>query len=95
MASQLMLFETESVPQKDGSLIVRPKRLCTGQEVGVQKVCGLLGFRDRETVYGLIDQGEIVAWKPETARGNGKWRIDLQSVLDYKARRLRECGHQA
>lgn len=92
MANQMMLFETDSTPQADGSLVVRPRRLCTGQEVGVQKVCGMLGFRDRETIYGLIDAGELRAWKPASKRGNGKWRIDLQSVLDYKARRLRECG---
>lgn len=94
MASQLMLFETDSTPQKDGSLIVRPKRLCTGQEIHVQKACGMLGFRDRESIYRLIDSGEIRAWKPKSARGNGKWRIDLQSVLDYKAARLRESGQK-
>lgn len=93
MASQLMLFETESTAQKDGSLIVRPKRLCTGQEVGVQKACGMLGFKDRETIYKLLDEGQLRGWKPDSKRGNGKWRIDLQSILDYKAKRLRECGH--
>ena len=85
---QLYLFEAEQTAAKDGSFIVRPRRLCTGQEVGVQRACKLLGFRDREAVYRLIDLGEITAWKPDSRRGNGKWRIDLQSVLEYKARRL-------
>jgi Helix-turn-helix domain len=85
--SQLFLFESEATAAKDGSFVVRPRRLCTGQEVGVQRVCGLLGFKDRESIYRLIDLGEIKAWKPDSARGNGKWRIDLQSVLEYKQRR--------
>ena len=87
-----MLFETESTPQADGSLIVRPRRLLTGEEIGVDRAAKLLGSRDRESVYALIWAKRIRAWKPETRRGNGKWRIDLQSVLDYKARRLQECG---
>ena len=86
--TQLYLFESEQTPSSDGSFVVRPRRLCTGQEVAVQRVCKLLGFRDRESVYRLIDQGELTAWKPDSQRGNGKWRIDLQSVLEYKARRL-------
>lgn len=85
---QLYLFEAEQSSSKDGSFIVRPRKLCTGQEVDVQRVCKLLGFRDRESVYRLIDLGEVQAWKPDSRKGNGKWRIDLQSVLEYKARRL-------
>ena len=87
---QLFLFESEQSAAGDGSFVVRPRRLCTGQEVGVKKVCGLLGFKDRESIYRLIELGQIQAWKPKSERGNGKWRIDLQSVLEYKAQRLRE-----
>lgn len=84
----MFLFESEQLPAGDGSFVVRPRRLITGQEVGVKKVCSLLGFKDRESIYRLIEIGEIRAWKPASERGNGKWRIDLQSVLEYKQRRL-------
>jgi excisionase family DNA binding protein len=88
MSAQLMLFETDSEPQKDGSLVVRPRRLCTGQEVSARKAAELLGFVDVDTISRLVAIGEIRGWKPESKRGNAKWRIDLQSVLEYKARRL-------
>jgi hypothetical protein len=88
MASQLMLFETISEERADGALVVRPRRVCTGEEIGVQRACKMLGYRDRESVYRLILIGEIKGWKPDSVRGNAKWRIDLQSVLDYKTRRM-------
>ncbi|MFU8894021.1 MAG: hypothetical protein ACNA8L_10370 [Luteolibacter sp.] len=90
--SQLMLFETESQPQADGSLVVRPKRLCTGQWISARKAGEMLGFRDVETISRMVALGEIRGWKPASKRGNAKWRIDLQSVLEYKARRLKESG---
>ncbi len=89
---QLILFESEQSVNQDGSITVRPKRMCTGQEVDVQRACKLLGFKDRESIYRLIDQRELKGWKPDSKRGNGKWRIDLQSVLDYKARMQAKCG---
>ena len=92
MSAQLMLFETESEARPDGSLVVRPKRLCTGQEISAKKAAGMLGFRDVETISNLVALGKIRGWKPESVRGNAKWRIDLQSVLDYKLRRQQECG---
>ena len=87
-----MLFETESEARADGSLVVRPRRLCTGQEISAKKAAGMLGFKDVETISNLVAMGKIKGWKPEAKRANGKWRIDLQSVLDYKQQRLRECG---
>ncbi|MEI6656786.1 MAG: hypothetical protein WCP45_18625 [Verrucomicrobiota bacterium] len=90
MASQLMLFETDTTPRADGCFLLRPRRLVDGKEVGAAKAAGLLGFKDAETIYGLIQCGEIKGWKPASTRGNGKYRIDLGSVLDYKERRLRE-----
>ena len=89
---QMMLFETDSTPMADGSLVVRPRRLCTGQEIGARRAAEMLGFRDRETISRLVEAGEIQGWKPEAKRGNAKWRIDLASVLEYKERRRQACG---
>lgn len=88
MASQLMLFETDTTPRADGSFLLRPRRLVDGKEISAMKAAGLLGFRDTETVYALVRTGEIKGWKPAAARGNGKYRIDLGSVMTYKERRL-------
>ena len=52
----------------------------------------MLGFKDVETISKLVALGQIKGWKPESLRGNAKWRIDLGSVLTYKEKRLRECG---
>ena len=87
-----MLFETVSEAREDGALVVRAKRLVTGQEIGVAKAAGMLGYRDKGSVYALLESGQIRGWKPKSKRGNARYRIDLQSVLDYKAARLRECG---
>lgn len=90
MASQLHLFESETTPAGDGSFLVRPKRLVDGREISARKAADMLGFRDKETIFRLIEAGELRGWKPKAKRGNGKYRIDLGSVLDYKARRLAE-----
>lgn len=92
MASQIMLFETDSTPTADGGFVVRPRRIVDGHEIDAKKAAGMLKFRDVETVYRLIELGEIKAWKPQSSRGNGKYRIDLGSVLEYKERRQKECG---
>lgn len=86
--SQTLLFEVEQTRHQDGSFTVRPKRLTDGREISVAQAAKMLGFRDRETVYRLIELGEIRAWKPKSERGNGKWRIDWNSVAEYKAARL-------
>lgn len=85
---QILLFEVEQTRHQDGSFTVRPKRLTDGREIGVAQAAKMLGFRDRETIYRLLELGEIRGWKPSSKRGNGKWRIDWQSVADYKAARL-------
>ena len=90
MSSQLFLFETESTTHADGSFTVRPRRLIDGKEIGAKKAAGMLGFKDPETIFNLIKLGEIKGWKPDSKRGNGKYRIDLGSVLAYKERRLKE-----
>jgi excisionase family DNA binding protein len=87
-AGQILLFEVEQTRHGDGSFTVRPKRLTDGREIGVGQAAKMLGFKDRETVYRLIELGDIKAWKPKSERGNGKWRIDWQSVADYKSARL-------
>ena len=84
---QILLFEVEQTRHGDGSFTVRPKRLTDGREIGVAQAAKMLGFKDRETVYRLIELGEIRAWKPKSERGNGKWRIDWQSVVDYRSAR--------
>jgi excisionase family DNA binding protein len=86
--SQIMLFEVEQTRHQDGSITVRPRRLTDGREIGAVAAAKMLGFRDRETIYRLIELGEIRAWKPRSERGNGKWRIDWNSVAEYKAARL-------
>ena len=90
MASQLILFETDATPRTDGSFLLQPRRLVDGKEISARKAAGMLGFKDPETIYGMIQCGEIKGWKPASARGNGKYRIDLGSVMDYKERRLKE-----
>ena len=93
--AQLMLFETDSSQQPDGSLVVRPRRLITGREINGARAAEILGFKDKETVFRLIERGEIIGWKPDSKRGNAKYRIDLQSVYDYKARRLEDARRGA
>jgi hypothetical protein len=91
MASQLHLFETEVDTLGDGSFRVKPRRLVDGRECSAKKAADMLGFKDRETIYKLIELGELRGWKPKSERGNGKYRIDVGSVLDYKARRMAEA----
>ncbi len=87
-----MLFETDAEQRPDGSFVVKPRRIVDGHEIDAKKAAGMLKFRDVETIYRLIDAGEIKAWKPKSERGNAKYRIDLGSVLEYKALRQKECG---
>ena len=68
----------------DGSITIRAKELADHREIGSKEAAEILGFRDRETISRLVEAGEIKGWKPATLRGNGKWRICLQSVLDYR-----------
>ncbi len=86
--AQLMLFETVSTPNGDGSFTVKPRRLVDGKEISAAAAARMLGFKDKETVYNLVKTRQIRGWRPDTARGNGKYKIDLGSVLDYKAARL-------
>lgn len=93
-AAQLFLFEVDQVKRADGSVVLTPKRVVDGREIGVKAAAKILGFKDREAIYRLIDMGRITAWKPDAKRGNAKWRIDWESVMRYKEARKREaaCG---
>lgn len=86
-AQQQFLFEISQETLADGSFRIKPVRLVDGTVIGVKRAAKLLGFRDRETIYGLIKTVQIKGWKPKAVRENGKYRIDLGSVLDYKAGR--------
>lgn len=88
MKTQLVLFEIERV-ERDGMLLVKPKRIVDGVEISTQQAMKLLKFTQIETISALIRAGEIKAWKPKSVRGNAKWRIDQGSVLDYKMRRMK------
>lgn len=83
---QLLLFEVEQTAHADGSFTVKPKRLTDGREIGTRQACRMLGLH-RQTVSDLCAAGELEAWKTQSKRGNAKWRIAWQSVIDYKARR--------
>jgi len=88
-AHQSLLFFAEQTQHSDGTITVRPRRLVDGNTVTAKRAAAMLGFKDRETVYGLIKTGQIRAWKPKSKKDNGKYRVDLGSVLDYKAKRER------
>lgn len=87
MAQQQFLFAVEQTQNADGSFVVKPKKLMHGVEISANRAMKMLGFKDRETIYGLIKTKQIRGWKPKSKRANGKYRIDLTSVLDYKAKR--------
>ena len=89
---QFFLFEVDQQRQADGSFMVKPKRVAITEEISARKAARLLGFKDRESIYRLIDLGEIEAWKPKAKRGNAKWRIDWHSVMSYKERRKAEAA---
>lgn len=71
----------------DGSITIHPRRVADDREISAQKAAEMLGFRDRESIYRLIEAGEIRAWRPTSKRGNGKYRINLESVMSYRERR--------
>lgn len=86
-----IVMVTEQTRNPDGSVTIRPVEVADEREIGAMEAAKILGFRDRESVYRLIDLGELRAWKPASRRGNGKWRINLQSVIQYRDR-LYEAG---
>lgn len=89
----------EQTTNPDGSITIRPVALADGREIGTGEAAKILGFRDRETIHALCalggDRGGLRAWKPASVRGNAKWRISLQSVLDYKVRRINAASEES
>jgi excisionase family DNA binding protein len=82
-------FHVQQSKNADGSFTVRPVKIVDDRMIGIDEAAKILCFRDKKSVYPLISAGIIRAWKPETRRGNGKWRINLQSVHEYKEHRER------
>ena len=82
----------EQTTNADGTITIRPIALADGREIGAAEAAKILGFWN-ETISSLCriggNRGGLSAWQPATARGNGKWRISLQSVLDYKEGRIK------
>jgi hypothetical protein len=91
-SGQFFLFEVDQQRRADGSFVVAPRKVVIGQEISAKRAASILGFKDPESIYRLIDLGEIAAWKPKAKRGNAKWRIDWRSVMDYKERRKAEAA---
>ncbi len=89
-ALKTVAVRVEQTQNPDGSINLRPVEVADEREIGSQQAMTLLGLRDIETIATMIQAGLIEGWKPYTKRGNGRWRIKLQSVLDYKEARLRE-----
>lgn len=89
-SAQLMLFETVSVANGDGSFTVRPKAVSIVPEVGAKRAAKMLGLHI-ETIYRFCELGEehggLRAYKLPSERGNAKWRIYWDSVTGYKSRR--------
>lgn len=96
--AQMLLFETVSTDNGDGSFTVRPKQVSITPEIGARKAARILGLHV-ETIYRLCELGEkaggLKAWKLPSERGNAKWRIDWSSVAGYKARRQAAAGEVA
>ncbi len=78
----------EQTTNADGSITIRATAIADDREIDAGEAGRMLGIKDRETISRLCRTMEIRGWKPATARGNGKWRISLQSVLDYKHQRF-------
>lgn len=91
MANQMMLFETETRDNGDGSFTVRPKAIKIEREVRVKKAAKILGV-GKDTVRRLCELGEehegLRAYQMPSKRGNAPWRIDWEFLVRYKASRM-------
>lgn len=88
-----MLFEVQQTQHDDGSITLRPVRVELRREIGAKRAAKMLGLHI-ETIYRLCELGEesggINAWKLPSLRGNARWRIDWESVANFKQRRMGE-----
>jgi hypothetical protein len=89
--TKTLMMLVEQTRHADGSVTVRPVAVADERDIGTGDAAKLLGFRDGETIHKMCRAGQLRAWKAASARGNAKWRISLQSVLDYKKRRCIEA----
>ncbi len=82
----------EQTKNADGTITIRAIALADGREIGTGEAAKILSF-SKETISSLCrlggKRGGLSGWQPASVRGNGKWRISLQSVLDYKAGRIK------
>lgn len=93
MASQMMLFETETRDNGDGSFTVRPKAVRIEREVRAKKAAKILGVHP-DTVRRLCELGEahggLRAYQLASVRGNSPWKIDWEFLMRYKEQRQRQ-----
>ncbi len=93
MASQMMLFETETRDNGDGSFTLRPKAVRIEREIRVKKAAKILGY-GKDAVRRLCELGEdhggLRAYQLPSERGNAPWRIDWEFLMRYKESRQRE-----
>lgn len=90
MASQMMMFQTESLDNGDGSFTVRPRKVRIVKELKAKRAAAILGVHV-QTIYRLCELGHehggLRAYKLPSARGNASWRIDWEFLMGYKERR--------
>ena len=82
-----MAMVTEQTVNPDGSVTIRPVGVADNREIGAAAAGRTLGLHVK-TVHRLCELGEahggLKAWKLPSARGNAKWRINLQSVVNFR-----------
>ncbi|MEP3213798.1 MAG: hypothetical protein ABJQ29_11410 [Luteolibacter sp.] len=64
------------------------ERAKLGEHGSVKMACEMLDDCDRHTIYHLLAAGLVKGFKQQPDRKNSHWRIDLQSVWEYKQRQL-------
>ena len=89
----MMLFETETRDNGDGSFTVRPKAVRIKREVRAKTAAKILGVHV-DTVRRLCELGEehdgLKSYQLPSERGNAPWRIDWEFLMRYKETRQRE-----
>jgi len=92
MGNQMMLFETDTRDNGDGSFTVRPKAIKIEREIRAKKAARILGVHV-DTVRRLCELGEehggLRSYQLPSERGNAPWRIDWEFLMRYKESRQR------
>lgn len=80
---------TAQTVNPDGSVTIRRVGIANNREIGAAAAGRTLGLHVK-TVHRLCELGEarggLKVWKLPSARGNAKWRINLQSVANFRTR---------